>query len=97
MSIIQNIKNYFNSKAEGNTPEKAPEGICPNCWGKQEWEGDFYKLNKGSKLVGNDQTYNSFINKIVESNVSGMVINEDSYECETCKIGSKQEFKSAYI
>jgi hypothetical protein len=89
MSIIQNIKNYFNSKAEGNTLEKAPEGICPNCWGKQEWEGDFYRLNKGSKLVGNDQTYNSFINKIVESNVSGMVISEDSYECETCKIGSK--------
>ncbi|MFQ3296384.1 MAG: hypothetical protein ACI9JT_000091 [Polaribacter sp.] len=89
MSIAQNIKNYFNSKTEGTTTKKAPDGICPNCWGKQEWEGDFYKLNKGSKLVGNDQTYNSFINKIVESNVSGMVINEDSYECETCKIGSK--------
>jgi hypothetical protein len=31
MSIAQNIKNYFNSIAEGNATEKAPIGICPNC------------------------------------------------------------------
>ena len=89
MSIAQNIKNYFKSKTEGTTTEKAPDGICPNCWGKQEWEGEFYTLNKGSKLVGNDQTYNSFIHKIVESNVSGMLINKDTYTCETCKISPK--------
>ncbi len=86
MSLIKKIKNYFTLKASGNTSEKSPEGICPNCWGKQEWEGDFYKLNKGSKLIGNDQTYNNFIHKIVESNISGIKINKDTYECETCKI-----------
>ena len=89
MNLIQNIKNYFTSKEKGDTSAKSPEGICPNCWGKQEWEGDFYKLNKGSKLVGNDQTYNNFINKIVESNVSGILINKDTYECETCMTSYK--------
>ena len=69
MSILQNIKNYFTSKAEGNTSEKAPVGICPNCWGKQEWEGEFYALNKGNKLVGYDQTYNNFINKLVSMKI----------------------------
>ena len=48
MNILQTIKNYFNAKTEGNTTENAPLGICPNCWGKQEWEGEFYKLNKGN-------------------------------------------------
>lgn len=86
MNITQNIKNYFSSKAKESSSEKAPNGICPNCWGKQEWEGEFYKLNKGNKLIGNDQTYNNFINKIVVSNVSGILINEDNYKCETCKI-----------
>ena len=89
MNLILNIKTYFNAKAEGNISKKAPVGICPNCWGKQEWEGEFYKQNKGNKLVGNDQTYNNFINKIVESNISGIVINQDTYRCETCKIGYK--------
>jgi hypothetical protein len=89
MSLLQNIKNYFTSKAAGKETEKAPVGICPNCWGKEEWEGEFYKLKKGNKLSGNDQTYNNFINKIVESNVSGITINKDSYECETCKVSYK--------
>lgn len=89
MNIRQNIKNYFNSKSEGYTSKKTPEGICPNCWGKQEWEGEFYKQNKGNKLIGNDQTYNNFINKIVESNVSGIAISEDNYKCETCKTSYK--------
>lgn len=90
MSIIQNIKNYFTSKAEGNTSTNAPVGICPNCWGKEEWEGEFYKQNRGNKLIGNDQTYNNFINKIVESNISGITINKDNYECKTCKVGHKK-------
>ena len=90
MSIIQSIKSYFNLKAEGDTTKKAPEGICPNCWGKQEWDGDFYKLNKGNKLVGNNQTYNNFINKIVENNIEGISIKSDNHECETCKISYKE-------
>ena len=89
MSLLQSIKKYFTAKNEGNTVEKAPVGICPNCWGKEEWDGEFYKLKKGNKLVGNDQTYNNFIKKVVESNVTGIVINRDNYECETCKISYK--------
>jgi len=54
--------------------------------GKEEWDGEFYKLKKENKLVGNDQTYTNFINKILESNVTGIVISKDNYEYETCKI-----------
>ncbi len=43
MSIIQNNKNYFKVKSEGDTTIKAPEGVCPNCWEKQEWDDAFYK------------------------------------------------------
>lgn len=89
MNLIENLKSYFSKKANNQTTSKAPEGVCPNCWGKQEWEGEFYKLNKGNKLIGNDKTYNNFINKIVENNISGITINQDNYECETCKVGYK--------
>ena len=41
MNIFENIKNYFTAKLEGKETEKTPEGICPNCWGKQEWDGEF--------------------------------------------------------
>lgn len=53
-------------------------------------EAEFYKLNKGNKLVGNDQTYANFIHKIVETNIEGITIKEDSYDCETCNINYKK-------
>jgi len=34
MSLIQSLKKYFTAIDTGNTNENAPEGICPNCWGK---------------------------------------------------------------
>ena len=41
MSILQEIKNYFTAKAEGNKSEKTPEGICPNCWVKKNGMANF--------------------------------------------------------
>ena len=86
MSLITNIKKYFNAKSNGDTTLKSPEGICPNCWGKQQWEGEFYEFIKGSKNDIKDDTYNNFINKIVESNIDGIKIKEDTYTCATCNM-----------
>ena len=86
MSIVDDLKNYFNKKRNNQMTGSAPEGICPNCWGKQEWEGEFYKFTKGSKNDQRDDTYNNFINKIVESNIEGIVISKDTYTCQTCRI-----------
>lgn len=86
MSLIENIKIYFTKKKNNQPTNNAPEGICPNCWGKQEWEGEFYELMKGSKNEKRDETYNTFINKIMETNIDGIAIQKDTYTCKTCKI-----------
>jgi hypothetical protein len=54
-------------------------------------EAEFYKLNKGNKLDGNDQTYTNFIHKIVETTIEGITIKEDSYDCKTCKVNYKKQ------
>ncbi len=38
MTIFQKIKQFL--LGENNTTE-APESYCPNCWGRQEYEGEF--------------------------------------------------------
>ena len=86
MTILETIKNYFDRKLNNQPTGDAPEGICPNCWGKQEWEGEFYEFTKGSKNDRRDETYNNFINKIVESNIEGIAIQVDTYTCKTCNI-----------
>ena len=91
MNIIENIKSYFKKKSNNEPTGSAPEGVCPNCWGKQEWEGDFYALMKGNKLSPKDDTYNNFINKVVESNITGVKISADTYKCTSCKLNFSSE------
>ena len=85
MNIIKNLTNYFNSKAEGNTTEKAPEGICPNCWGKQEWEGEYYKFKKGNNGNPTEDTYNSFVQDVARK-LDKISAKGNDYICETCKM-----------
>lgn len=86
MTLLESIKTYFNKKINNEPTDDAPEGICPNCWGKQEWDNEFYEFIKGSKNDKRDETYNNFINKIVETNISGIAIQKDTYTCKTCNV-----------
>jgi len=88
MSIVENLKNYFKLKSKGETTLKAPEGICPNCWGKQEWEGEHYKFMKGEKGNPSTATYNSFIQDVARK-LDKITINKNTYTCQTCKVEHK--------
>ena len=41
MALFENVKAYFDRKKKVEDTAKAPEGVCPNCWGKQEWDGEY--------------------------------------------------------
>jgi len=89
MNIIESIKKYFQNKTENKKTGSAPEGICPNCWGKQEWEGNFYKQIKANNITPEHNTYNSFIHEVAEK-LDKIILNEDTYECETCNLKYKK-------
>ena len=40
MSIADSILNILKKKVE--TVAETPEGLCPNCWGREEYAGKFY-------------------------------------------------------
>lgn len=88
MNIIENIKNYFSAKEQGDTTMKAPEGICPNCWGKQEWEGEYYKKIKANNITPEHNTYNNFVHEVV-SKLDKITLKEDILICETCNVSYK--------
>ena len=92
MTILESIKTYFDKKMNNEKTGDAPKGICPNCWGKQEWDGEFYTFIKGSKNDKRNETYNNFINKVVESNIEGIYIQKDTYTCKTCNLKQVNDF-----
>jgi len=90
MSLADSIKRFFKAKENKEPVVKAPEGICPNCWGRQEWEGNYYKLLKARNITPESNTYNSFINEVA-SKLDKITLKEDSYECMTCHMKSNQK------
>ena len=85
MNILENIKTYFNAKSDGNVSLKTPEGVCPNCWGKQEWDGKFYKKIKANNITPEHDTYNNFIHEVSQK-LGRISLKEDSYKCENCQM-----------
>ncbi|WP_452222208.1 hypothetical protein [Lacinutrix salivirga] len=90
MSLIQNIKTYFIKKSNNEPTGKAPEGVCPNCWGKQEWDGEYYKFIKGQNPNPSEETYNSFVKEVARK-LDKITVSKNSYTCETCKISYKDK------
>ena len=88
MSLIENLKRYFKKRANIKDIVQAPEGVCPNCWGKQEWDGEYYKFMKGENGNPSDATYNNFIQEVARK-LDKITLKENTYTCETCKMTYK--------
>ena len=88
MNLAENIKRFFKAKTKNEKTGDAPDGICPNCWGRQEWEGNYYKLMKARNITPESNTYNNFINEVA-TKLDKITLKEDTYECTTCHLRTK--------
>lgn len=89
MNLIKNLKTYFSKKTNNESVANAPEGVCPNCWGKQEWDGEFYKKIKANNITPEHNAYNNFIHEVAEK-LDKITLKEDVLICETCNIKYKE-------
>jgi len=85
MDILESIKSFFVKKSNNEETPKAPEGVCPNCWGSQDWEGEYYKFMKGEKGNPSTETYNTFVQDVARK-LDKITVNKDTYTCETCHV-----------
>ena len=84
MTLIANLKNYFTQTSDKKDAPIAPEGICPNCWGKQEWEGEFFKKIKANNITPENKIYENFIHEVAQK-LTKITLKEDLLVCETCE------------
>lgn len=90
MDLTQRITNFFKAKSKNQDTDAAPEGVCPNCWGKQEWEGEYYEQMKAKNVTPESDTYNNWIKEFVTKHIDGIALKEDTYTCTTCKVSFGQ-------
>jgi len=82
------FKELFGSKKLAEN-ELVEAGACPNCWGKQKYDGKFVEFvdDQTKSNIGNDkQKRKAFIAQFVETYVTGIRLKKDGdlMKCPTC-------------
>ena len=70
--------------------EIADAGACPNCWGTQEYDGQYiaYVEDQTKANINHDKGHQkAFIQQFIETNVSGIRLKKDGdrQSCPVCK------------
>ncbi|MGB0849812.1 MAG: hypothetical protein ACPGTP_01080 [Bacteroidia bacterium] len=85
------ILNWYRNLGKGvkNDQEIAEEGLCPNCWGSQEYDGKFVQAIRDKQIdVNNGEATRAFIQDFVSTHVQPIKLqNRDVYDqCPICKV-----------
>ncbi len=86
MSISSYLRDILSSKKDET---ETPEGLCPNCRGRQEYSGQFFKSVKVEGIdTNNIDEKKGWIQAYAEKNLSGIQLRHEDANlvCNNCKI-----------
>ena len=86
------FKKLFKKKIKDEFTE-TPEGVCPNCWGDQEYGNVVREKFKDTQIdVNNHKAKFAFIQDFVVTHMTGIKLKSTvtGTECPTCKITYKK-------
>lgn len=95
MELIDKLIHYF-KKPEQETLNETPEGICPVCWGYQQYDGKIRTLMKDQQIdINNHQVVRPFFKKIIKTHVEGIKLKDPKIEaCPQCTESKTSKAKS---
>ena len=86
--MIEKLREFF-SRPKEETKDMVPEGLCPNCWGTQEYDNTIRELYKDKQIdVNNHEAHHAFIRDFVVKYIDGIHLKkgDSSLECPTCHV-----------
>jgi hypothetical protein len=86
--MIEKLISFF-KKSATETKSEVPEGVCPNCWGKQEYDNVIREMYKDKQVdVNNHEANYAFIQDFVVTHIDGIRLKKgnSSFECPTCRL-----------
>jgi len=84
--MIEKLIGFFKQHSE-KTKDVTPKGLCPNCWGKQEYDNKIRKLYKDKQIdVNNNEANYAFVQDFVVTRLNGikLVKGNSGFKCPTC-------------
>jgi len=86
MKLLEAITAFL--KGEKKKIE-VPDGYCPNCWGRQEYEGEFLKAIHHENIdLNNVNAKKGWIQAYAAERLEGIKLAPKGkiLECQTCKL-----------
>lgn len=86
MNLYKSIKSFLLKKST-NEKIEAPEGLCPACWGRQEYGGKFFEAIKKEKIdVTKIDAKKGWIQDYAEKNLSDIILHKKGHSltCSVC-------------
>lgn len=82
------LKSFFGTELN---KVKTAEYACPNCWGKQSYEGNYVEVvnDKTKSSLNNEKGgRKTFIQQFVERNITGILLKKNDNELSCIKCNS---------
>ena len=89
-TMIKQLLDFFKRPTE-QTKGETPEGLCPNCWGSQEYDNVVREMYRDKQVdVNNHEANYAFIQDFVVNRIDGIKLKKgnNGYQCPTCKMTS---------
>lgn len=85
MDFYEELTDFF-KKPKEETECKVPEGVCPECWGYQQYDHKIRKLFVDKQIdVGNHEDRLTFMRKFVRDHIDGIRLKQGKVAvCPTC-------------
>lgn len=86
MTLYDALVKFLSKKSESI---EAPERVCPNCWGNQEYAGRFLEAVESAKIDLNNVTEKKgWIQAHAAKHFDGITSKtiDDHYACPSCKV-----------
>ena len=86
--MIDKLISFFKKNKE-ETKGQTVEGLCPNCWGNQEYDHTIRELYVDKQIdVNNHSSNHAFIQEFVVNRVNGIKLKKgnNGMVCPTCRI-----------
>jgi hypothetical protein len=84
--MIERLMHFF-KQAKEETKDKVPEGLCPNCWGEQEYDNKIRAMYIEKQIDVNHHVANyAFIQKFMVTHLDGIRLKKDKDRllCRVC-------------
>ncbi len=90
--MIKTLLNFF-KKSAAETKNETPQGLCPNCWGEQEYDHVIREMYVDKQIdVNNHEANYAFVQDFIVTHLNGIKLKSTAAggQCPRCKTVYKE-------